>query len=168
MCALVTGVQTCALPIYVVGPHDTYRLSGARPGIRPPEALLSDYMAMLDALGIERAVLVQPSAYGTDNTLLLDCLAAHPERLRGIAILDLDRTDDRRLAELRQTGVRGLRFNTRGSSAPSAGSSAPVPLDEVLKAGPRLADAGLHAQFLMLIDRFPDVDRSEEDTTELQ
>src|SRR3546814_17078731 len=77
----------CDAHAHVVGPHDTYRLSGARPGIRPPEALLSDYMAMLDALGIERAVLVQPSASGTDNPLLLDCLAANPERPRGIATI---------------------------------------------------------------------------------
>src|SRR3546814_13816626 len=105
----------CDAHAHVVGPHDTYRLSGARPGIRPPEALLSDYMAMLDALGIERAVLVQPSAYSTDNTLLPDCLTAHPERLPGLATPDLDRTDARRLAELSHHVVPHPHLNHSGT-----------------------------------------------------
>lgn len=154
---------SCDTHAHVVGPHDRYPLSGTRQGIVPPEALLSDYMGMLDALGIARGVLVQPSAYGTDNTSLLDALAAYPDRLRGIAILEAHEMDHDHLMRLSEAGVRGLRFNTRGSSPTSAGSSAPVPLDAVLDAGPRLADAGLHAQFLMLIDRFPDADKQLKD-----
>ncbi len=51
---------------------------------------LADYRHMLDALGVERAVLVQPSVYGTDNRAMLDALDADPARLRGVAVVDFD------------------------------------------------------------------------------
>src|SRR3954471_6120392 len=53
----------------------------------PSDALLSDYRQMLDTLGVERGVLVQPSVYGTDNSALLDALKADPARLRGVAVV---------------------------------------------------------------------------------
>lgn len=51
---------------------------------------LADYLARLDAQGIDRAVLVQPEPYGDDHSLVLDCLRREPERLRGTALVDPD------------------------------------------------------------------------------
>ena len=48
-----------------------------------PDAPLSEYRKLLKVLGLERAVLVQPSVYGTDNTALLDALAAGVPFLNG-------------------------------------------------------------------------------------
>src|SRR5689334_14637700 len=42
----------------------------------PSDARPEDYRALMRRLGIARQVLVQPSAYGTDNRCLLDALAA--------------------------------------------------------------------------------------------
>lgn len=153
---------SCDSHAHVIGPHAAYALSG-RPGARPPEAQLTDYLRMLDTLGLERGVLVQPSAYSTDNTLLLDAVAQAPGRLRGIGIVDYERTTPTELRALRDRGVRGMRFNTRGSGPASAGNSPPVALEAVKAMGPLLADAGLHAQFLMLIDSFPDADAQLKD-----
>ncbi|OYV39089.1 MAG: GntR family transcriptional regulator [Rhodospirillales bacterium 20-64-7] len=76
-----------------------------------PPALPAAYSNMLDATGMAYGVLVQVSVYGTDNSLLLDTLAAHPERLRGIAVAppDLPARDWQRM---RDAGIRGLRINT--------------------------------------------------------
>lgn len=66
---------------------------------------------MLDATGMTFGVLVQVSVHGTDNTLLLETLAAHRHRLRGIAVAppDLPAAAWRVMAE---SGITGLRINT--------------------------------------------------------
>ena len=56
----------------------------------PGEAMLSDdplgdYLGRMATEGIDRAVLVQPEPYGDDHTLVLECLAREPDRLRGTA-----------------------------------------------------------------------------------
>ena len=47
---------------------------------------LQAYLALLDRLGFDRGVLVQPSAYGRDNRAMLDALTRAPARLRGVAV----------------------------------------------------------------------------------
>lgn len=74
------------------------------------EATITEYLRMLDAHRIERAVLVQPSFLGADNTYLLECLEAHPDRLRGIVMLDPD-TSASEVADLSGQGVIGARYN---------------------------------------------------------
>ncbi len=56
---------------HIFGPESVYAFSPAR-GYTPPEATLDAYLALHKALGgIERAVLTQPSVYGTDNSCML-------------------------------------------------------------------------------------------------
>lgn len=80
------------------------------------EATIDTYLKVLDAQGIARAVLVQPSFLGTDNRYLLECLRAHPDRLRGIVVLSFD-ASDAELDDLQALGVIGVRFNLVGKSA---------------------------------------------------
>ena len=47
-------------------------------GVAPPDALLPDYVHMLKTVGVSRHVLVQPSVYGTDNTVMLEAMKASP------------------------------------------------------------------------------------------
>lgn len=77
------------------------------------EAMIGTYLDILDAHSIGKAVLVQPSFLGTDNTYLLDCLRAHPDRLRGIVVLD-PATTETELDDLTAAGVIGARFNLIG------------------------------------------------------
>lgn len=74
------------------------------------EAPLSAYMAVLDELGAAGGVLVQPSFLGTDNSYLLACLDAEPDRLRGIAVVDPDVSDET-LDDMAERHVVGLRLN---------------------------------------------------------
>jgi predicted TIM-barrel fold metal-dependent hydrolase len=78
----------------------------------PQPLTVDDWINFADALGIAYGVLVQPSVYGFDNRVMLAALAAHPDRLRGIAVLPPD-TSLVEISRLHRLGVRGIRCNTR-------------------------------------------------------
>ena len=61
-------------------------------------------------LGVSRAVVMQASCHGTDNTAMLDALRAGGDDYRGVAVIAEDVTE-RALAEMHGAGVRGVRFN---------------------------------------------------------
>ena len=73
-------------------------------------ALASDFLGNLASHNLSHGVLVQPSFLGTDNSYMLSALREHPERLRGIAVVDMT-ISDQELDELEKTGVVGIRFN---------------------------------------------------------
>ena len=156
---VVVPKGACDSHAHVIGPHARYPLVNGREGVTAPEALLVDYLAMLDALGLERGVLVQPGVYGTDNTSLTDAIATAPRRLRGIAVVENDITE-KELLRLRERGVRGVRFNTRGGSAMSAGRGKLASIDTVKAFGAMLAACGMHVQMLIPVDKFADLDKS--------
>ena len=61
---------------------------------------LASYLDRTRQEGIDRAVLVHPEPYGDDHSLLLDCLAREPERLRGVChFFPKDPDSPRKLAE---------------------------------------------------------------------
>jgi 2-pyrone-4,6-dicarboxylate lactonase len=109
---------------------------------------------MLDTLGFARGVLVQASAHGRDNSAMLDALARHPERLRGVAVVDADTP----AAELRRwagLGMRGLRFNHffRGGQLHYLGG---VPLKAAQALAPPLRELGWHIQLWIDVKDLPD------------
>ena len=61
--------------------------------VLPPPASLADYLVARKNLGIDRTVVVQASAYGKDNTLLLKTMAEIGPGARGIAVVDGTVTD---------------------------------------------------------------------------
>lgn len=89
----------------------------------PAEAHLSDLLRFSRTLTRDKSstnlVLVQPSPYGTDNTVLLEALRQLQGQsqltARGIAVVDLENTNDEQLRDLHDIGVRGLRLN-KGAS----------------------------------------------------
>lgn len=81
------------------------------------DALLSDYLALLDAHGMSHGVLVQPSFLGTDNRFLLAALRTEARRLRGVAVVDAG-IGEAELQALHQGGIRGIRLNLVGLPLP--------------------------------------------------
>jgi predicted TIM-barrel fold metal-dependent hydrolase len=75
-----------------------------------PDGTLDQYLAMADVLGIERMVLVQPSFYGTDNSLLRYVLKRLGPRCGGVVQIDED-VSDAELDEFHQLGVRAIRLD---------------------------------------------------------
>lgn len=69
------------------------------------------YLQVMDAYGIERALMVAPnSGYNLDNRCLLDALELGRGRFKGIAIVGLD-ADVQDLQTLQAQGVIGVAFN---------------------------------------------------------
>jgi 2-pyrone-4,6-dicarboxylate lactonase len=145
----------CDTHAHVMGPASRYPYSPARI-YTPPDCLVSDYRHMLDILGVERAVLVQPSVYGTDNSAMLDAMKADPARLRGVAVVPEDVSTDT-LHELHAAGVRGVRVNIVDVKDRKPGT---LPMDSLRKIGERIRPLGWHLELLMHVDEFPDLDRT--------
>ena len=111
--ALPTGTVDCHFHVFREGaPLTTPR------SYTPRIVTLADWLAFADAANIARAVVVQPSVYGFDNSVLLDALAAAPDRLRGIVVLPPG-TPTAELARLDRLGIRGVRINTRNKGGVS-------------------------------------------------
>jgi 2-pyrone-4,6-dicarboxylate lactonase len=141
---LALPAGSCDSHMHVFGPPTRYALRPERSYTPAAAATLDDYRAVMRTYGIERAVLVQPSVYGTDNGLLLDALAAEPERLRGVAVVPPD-LPAAELAILDRAGVRGVRINRR-----NPGGLPPAAIGDL---GRRIAPFGWHVQLFLEIER---------------
>lgn len=93
------------------------RLASRRRHAPDHDATLAEYLALLDAHGVSHAVLVQPSFLGTDNSFMLDAIRAQPQRLRGVAVIDADASDEQ-LHALADSGIVGIRLNLIGLPIP--------------------------------------------------
>jgi D-galactarolactone isomerase len=71
---------------------------------------VNDYLQLRQRLGLSRCVVVQPSSYGLDHTVLLAGLKRLGSSARGIAVVTPE-TDDQLLQQLNDHGVVGARFN---------------------------------------------------------
>jgi D-galactarolactone isomerase len=76
----------------------------------PPPARVADYQALQERLGLERVVVVQPSAYGTDNRCTMDAVAALGDAARAVVVVDPS-VSDAELERLTAAGARGIRFH---------------------------------------------------------
>jgi predicted TIM-barrel fold metal-dependent hydrolase len=124
---------------HVIGLPPRYPFVESR-SYTPPEATPAQYLAMLDATGMDHGVLVQVSVHGTDNSLMLETLAAHPRRLRGIAVIPPD-LPARELAAMHEAGVRGLRLNILYGGG--------VGLEHLDRYAALAREMGWHLQFLV-------------------
>ena len=144
--------DSCDTHAHICGPESRYAYSPERI-YTPPDALVPAYRHMLGTLGVTRAVLVQPSVYGTDNTAMLDALAGDPQRLRGVAVIapDIAATELERMHAL---GVRGVRCNIVDVKE----GKGRLPMDMLMALAKRIQPLGWHLEFLMHVDEFPDLD----------
>jgi 2-pyrone-4,6-dicarboxylate lactonase len=108
--------NSCDTHLHVFGSAKSYPVSNPNALYQPPEDCNFEAMVALhDAMGIDRAVFVQPTIYGTDHRLMVDVLNAAPKgNYRGVAIVD-DGVSDAELQRLHDAGVRGARFNFGGN-----------------------------------------------------
>jgi len=94
---------------HVFGPGDEFPFAPERK-YTPCDASKEQLFSLRDHLGVERNVIVQATCHGSDNTAMLDALAASNGRARGVATVEPDVRDDQ-LAQMHEAGVRGVRFN---------------------------------------------------------
>ena len=136
---------------HVFGPYDRFPLAADR-SYTPPEAPATAYGELLERLGLAHGVLVHPSAYGEDHSLLLHALSSHPN-FRGVIVAQKQTSLE--LGRLRDHGVRGARFSHRsGAGGNFAGSAS---LDDLMALAGDLTDAGLHAELWTDCKVLPDI-----------
>ena len=144
--------QACDCHAHICGPADEFAYAAQRI-YTPPDALPADYLALLETLGIARAVLVQPSVYGADNTVLLAALGRFGDKARGVAVVDQG-VGEAELERLHGAGVRGVRLNLVDVKNPSG----TLPLGEARALAERIRPLGWHMEFLVHVDGVPDLD----------
>ena len=101
--------NSCDTHFHVFGPPELFPFLSIHE-YTPPAAPLAHYLKMAAVIGMERAVVVQPSVHGLDNSATLDAIAKSGGRFRGLARID-DKTPKAELQKLHDGGVRGVRFN---------------------------------------------------------
>lgn len=110
---------------------------------------LADIEALAQSHGLGHLVLVQPSVYGTDNSLLLQALRTSQGRHRGVVVLDAA-ISDADLQDMHALGVRGVRFNLVSPAGNSAGAA-----QDFDALAPRLRALGWHVQWYARPDDLP-------------
>jgi 2-pyrone-4,6-dicarboxylate lactonase len=144
----------CDTHAHICGPHARYEYFRDRV-YTPPDCLLADYDRMLATLGVQRAVLIQPSVYDTDNRAMLDAMETAGPRLRGVAVVK-DDVSERELRDFHDAGVRGVRVNIVDVKDRKAGT---LPLEALRRLAVKVKPFGWHMEFLLHVDEFPDLDR---------
>jgi predicted TIM-barrel fold metal-dependent hydrolase len=117
--------------------------AAASASIRPPDALVQDYLRLRQRLGVSRGVVVTPSTYGTDNSCTLDAMALLGDNVRGVAVVDT-RVSDTELERLHEHRIRGIRFNIARAGATTVEMIEPL--------AHRVAPLGWHVQVHMRAD----------------
>jgi len=88
---------------------------GPNPGSWVRDLSAEEFIALNDAAGVERAILVQAfGAYRYDNRYVADVVAAYPRRFVGVCIVDALRPDATQTLDfwVKERGIRGLRVVT--------------------------------------------------------
>jgi len=124
---------------HILGPATSYPYVEDRE-YTPPDALPTAYRRLLDTLGITRAVLIQPSVYGTDNSCMVESAPQLGIPARMVVVVPFG-TSDKELARLHKAGARGVRFILAHVGG--------LPLTDLERFSDRIKDIGWHVQFLL-------------------
>jgi D-galactarolactone isomerase len=127
----------CDAHIHIYDP----RFPATRPSARlTRNATVSDYRLLQNRLGTQRTVVVQPAAYGFDNSVTLDAIAQLGiASARGIAVVHPS-VSDFELRELDRLGIRGVRFTQHD---PATAVTTPDMIEPVAA---RIGELGWHVQ----------------------
>ncbi|MFN3889524.1 MAG: amidohydrolase family protein [Beijerinckiaceae bacterium] len=128
----------CDTHLHIYGPFDRFPLSSEKVYDIRRSALLEDYIALMDQLGLERAVVVNGGGNGFNNAVTLDAIARTNGKLKGLALVRPDVTDAE-LRTLHEGGMTGFRTRASGKAAPSLAEAAHI--------APRVKDFGWHVEF---------------------
>ena len=130
---LPTPPGACDTHLHIYEPGYDMRASASHPS---QPGTLAHYRDIQKRLGLTRAVIVQPSAYGTDNTCTLEAMKKLGDTARGVAIVD-PAAPDSELERLTKLGIRGVRYHMRGGV---------LTWDTMPGVAARVADFGWHVQ----------------------
>ena len=105
----IPPANSCDTHFHVFGPPEQFPFVSTHE-YTPPAAPLEHYLKMIAVVSITRAVVVQPSVHGLDNSATLDAIKQSGGRFRGVGRI-ADKTSKEELQRLHDGGIRGVRFN---------------------------------------------------------
>lgn len=109
MTRLLAAFGVCDCHSHIYGPFDRFPLASVRT-FDPPESPIESLEEVWQRHGIDRAVLIQGNACGSDHRALFNAIGRDPELRRGVATVPVDIAEEE-LVHLHQSGVRAVRFN---------------------------------------------------------
>lgn len=124
--------NACDTHFHVFGPPNIFPYAAAR-RYEPPAAPVEYYWEMQKVTGLSRAIAVQPTAHGVDNSALLDAIARSDGHIKGVANID-DTMSMGVLEDFAARGIVGARFSLM--------SDRPGTRTSIEKALPRLQKLG--------------------------
>ena len=107
--SFVVPPNACDAHCHIFGPGDRFPFAADR-AYTPPDSGIDDFQALQERLGLSRAVFVQASCHGTDNSAMVDAIERGAGRYAGVAMID-ESFSDADIGRLHDVGVRGTRFN---------------------------------------------------------
>lgn len=136
---------------HIFGDPARYPFSAAR-GYTPPEASLENYLKLHEILGgIDKAVLTQPSVYGTDNSCMMDVVEKMSDRFLAVIAVDAEVTD-KELERFHERGARGVRVNLADK-----GGNPFEDIRAVQRFTERIKHLGWHLEVLLHVNEFEDL-----------
>ncbi len=137
----------CDCHSHIFAPVDLYPYARQRK-YSPPQASLKAYRHMLATLGVDRAVIVQPSVYGFDNRATLDALKTGGDNFRGVAVIDPNLITRAELDRMHHIGIRGVRVNQAYDHS--------LDMKYLHKVVERIQPLGWHLQIFADVNNIPD------------
>ena len=118
---MTASSMRCDSHVHVIGPIDEIPAAGDADLSRAAGLARRTSRQRRAERHFERFVIVQPSFYGADNTVLLETLDALGPRGRGVAVIDPAQTSKAMLDGYAARGVCGLRINLYSPGKASGG-----------------------------------------------
>lgn len=114
-----------------------------------PDATYVDYMEIAANLGLERFVVVQPTAYGRDNRCTLEAVKklGGPAKAKAVVVVDMDTTDEE-LETLTAQGSVAVRYHMFPGGV--------LPWDNFEAMANRVHEFGWHVQLQMNCRELPE------------
>jgi len=136
---LTAPANSCDCHIHIYDPTKPVAPTAAGPG--PAWANVGAYRAVQQRLGTTRAVVVQSTAYGLDNSCAVEAIAELGlSQTRGVAVVGAD-VSEAELQRLTDAGMRGARFQMLPGGA--------LPWEALEPVAAKIAAFGWHIQLQM-------------------
>ena len=136
----------CDTHFHIFGPPDKFPFAETR-RYTPPGGPLENYWKVQKITGLTRAIAVQPTAHGMDNSAILDAVARSDGNMRAVIRFN-EKTTDAELEKLHEQGTRGARFSLM--------SDRPGSIETLAAALPRMEKLGWSLVLHVEPDHFVD------------
>jgi 2-pyrone-4,6-dicarboxylate lactonase len=135
---------SCDSHTHVFGPPERFPFRAAT-NYTPPDSPFERHASTMRSHSIERAILIQPVPYQTDNAAILHAIARGGGRLKGIGV-QTGEASIVELARLNEAGICGLRFNEMSNPNGQGRYQGAIGVEHLARLAPAMRELNMHAQ----------------------